>query len=70
MDELARNLLLDMVNEVMDAEPGKFEWLSICRGGGGKVTIRRARGELEYKETRPWSEVAEAVTRAKEATDD
>ena len=70
MNDLARNLLLDMADEVMDAEPDKFEWLSVCRSGGGTVTIRRVRGDLEYRETRPWSELYEALCRAKAATDD
>ena len=70
MNDPAKDLLLDMVDEVIDAESDKFEWLSICRTGGGMVTIRRVRGELEYKETRPWSELHEALCRAKEATDE
>ena len=70
MNELARVMLYEMMDEVMNAEPDKFEWLSICRTGGGMVTIRRVRGELEYKETRPWSELHEALCRAKEATDE
>ena len=70
MDALASERIHNLLDDVLLVENDTFNRFSLWRTSDGLVKLTLKIGDVTYEEERPWSEVSEAITRAKEATDD
>ena len=70
MDALASERIHNLLDDVLLVENDTFNRFSLWRTSDGLVKLTVKLGTVTYEEERPFSEIGEAITRAKEATDD
>ena len=70
MDKMTRQGIHDLLDRVLNVQDGKWGSLYFMRTSSGIVKVKLSVSNVSYEEERPWSEVNEVVTRAKEATNE
>ena len=71
MEKMARQGIHDLLDRVLDASIGdEWAYFRFTRYSNGSPQLDVSTNGIEYSERRPASELIEAITRAKVATDE